>query len=83
MSNVKLTNDDLNKVVEAIRKTRYGAKIFLNTHFNEIEVVIGYASEEKEDAIMDAVWELGIPLRNHIGVCSDTSELGNYKVIRV
>lgn len=84
MSNVKLTNDDLRKVVEAVKKTRQSAKIFLNTHFNEIEVVIGMnASEKKEDAIMDAVWDLGLPLRNLVGVCGDSSELSKYKVIYV
>lgn len=84
MSNVKLTNDDLNKVVKAVKKTRQSAKIFLNTRFNEIEVVIGMnASEKKEDAIMDAVWDLGLPLRNYVGVCGESSELRNYKVVRV
>lgn len=84
MSNVKLTNDDLNKVVEAVKKTRQSAKIFLNTRFNEIEVVIGMnASEKKEDAIMDAVWDLGLPLRNLVSVCGDTSGMSDYKVVRV
>lgn len=84
MSNVKLTNDDLNKVVQAIKKTRQSAKILLNTRFNEIVVVIGMnPSPKKEDAIMDAVWDLGLPLRNYVGVCDDSSELRKYKVVRV
>jgi len=84
MRNVKLTNDDLNKVVKAVKKTRQSAKILLNTRFNEIEVVIGMnASPKKEDAIMDAVWDLGLPLRNLVVVCGDSSELRNYKVVRV
>lgn len=84
MSNVKLTNDDLNKVVEAVKKSKQSAKIFLNTNFNEIVVVIGmHKPDSVYEAIDDEVWDLGSPYRNCVSICGDTSELKHYKVIRV
>lgn len=80
----KLTQADLNKVVEAVKKTNQSAKILLNTHFNEIEVIIGInASEKKEGAILDAVWDLDSPLCDLVSVCGDSSETDIYDVVRV
>lgn len=80
----KLTQADLNKVVEAVKKTNQSAKVLLNTRFNEIEVIIGRnASEKKEDAILDAIWDLGSPLSNLVFVCADSSETDTYDVVRI
>ena len=80
----KLTQADLNKVVEAVKKTNQSAKVLLNTRFNEIEVIIGRnASEKKEDAILDAIWDLDSPLCDLVSVCGDSSETDTYDVVRV
>jgi len=82
MSDVKLTNDDLHKVVEAVKKSKQRAKIFLNTRFNEIVIVIGmHKPDSVYDAIDDEVWDLGSLYRNHVSICGDSSELNNYNVI--